>query len=92
MIQPRANLTLNIKLNRIFFCFSVVVGATSTVAMLGYGLATLLVLGSQGWFFQRTLRQTDGTLAVEAGLTRHWQEQMFAYAWPFAVWGGFTWA
>jgi len=67
-------------------------GDRSVAAMLGYILATILVLFSQYWFFRSTLRQAGGKLTVEAGLTRQWQKQMFAYAWPFAVWGGFTWA
>lgn len=66
-------------------------GATSTVAMLGYGLATLLVLGSQWWFFRRMLQPSGDVSVTDDGLVQRWQKQMFTYAWPFAAWGVFTW-
>jgi O-antigen/teichoic acid export membrane protein len=67
-------------------------GATSAVALLGYGLATLLVLGSQWWFFRRMLQPAGDAPATDDGLIQRWQKQMFTYAWPFAAWGVFTWA
>jgi O-antigen/teichoic acid export membrane protein len=66
-------------------------GATSTIAMLGYGLATLLVLISQ-FFFSRRILHMSGASSTETMLSRRWQNQMFTYAWPFAAWGIFTWA
>jgi O-antigen/teichoic acid export membrane protein len=67
-------------------------GATSAVAMLGYVLAGLLVLYSQWWFFRRSVRPTTKLISNGARLPRRWETQMFAYAWPFAIWGTFTWA
>jgi O-antigen/teichoic acid export membrane protein len=67
-------------------------GATSTVAMLGYGLATLLVLCSQWWFFRRMLQPAGDAPATGNGSAQRWQKQMFTYAWPFAAWGVFAWA
>ena len=67
-------------------------GASSTVAMLGYLLATLLVLFSQLLFFRRTLRATGNILCAEVKSHRRWDTQMFNYAWPFATWGILTWA
>jgi O-antigen/teichoic acid export membrane protein len=67
-------------------------GATSTVAMLGYGLATLLVLGSQWWFFRRMMQPAGDSPATGDGSAQRWRKQMFTYAWPFAAWGVFTWA
>ena len=67
-------------------------GATSTVAMLGYGLATLLVFISQWWFFQRILRSAGDATALDLRLVQRWWKQMFTYAWPFAAWGVFAWA
>jgi len=67
-------------------------GATSTVAMLGYGFATLLVLGSQWWFFRRILQPGGDASVTGNGSVQRWQKQMFTYAWPFAAWGVFTWA
>jgi len=67
-------------------------GATSTVAMLGYGFATMLVLGSQWWFFRRKLQPAGDAAPTGDGSVQRWQKQMFAYAWPFAAWGVFSWA
>ena len=67
-------------------------GTTSTVAMLGYGLATLLVLLSQVIFFRRTLRATDNISDTKILPHQRWDRQMFTYAWPFATWGILTWA
>jgi len=67
-------------------------GAASAVAMLGYLLATLLVLLSQFWFFRRILLPTNGLSADGTASPQHWETQMLAYSWPFAVWGIFTWA
>ena len=67
-------------------------GATSTMAMLGYVLATVLVLLSQCWFFRRTLLPTNSRVSHGTAATRHWEAQMLAYSWPFAMSGVFTWA
>jgi len=67
-------------------------GANSTVAMTGYGLAILMVLASQGWFFRRTLLQKHKVSGSEQTNRGQWRTDMFAYAWPFAVWGIPTWA
>ena len=68
------------------------VAATSTVAMAGYTLATLLVLLSQLWFFRRIDRHTAGTSILTIASPQRWESQIFTYAWPFATWGIFTWA
>ena len=62
-------------------------GATSTVAMVGYAMAVILVLGSQYVFFRKTIHR-NGTVAAQGS----WQEQIWKYSWPFASWGVFTWA
>ena len=70
-----------------------VLGAFSQVAMLGYALASAVVLVSQFWFFRRGIvtpaaAQPIGTSAD----VRSWTNKMYAYAWPFGTWGLFTWA
>lgn len=67
-------------------------GASSTIAMLGYGLAMLVVLSSQGWFFRRTLSSQDDANQIGQSHQRSWMAEIFAYAWPFAVWGLPAWA
>jgi len=67
-------------------------GPTSVVAMLGYVLATLLVLLSQFLLFRRTLRATDNIRGEEGMPHQCWDTRMFIYAWPFATWGILTWA
>jgi O-antigen/teichoic acid export membrane protein len=67
-------------------------GPRSAVAMLGYVLATLLVLLSQFFFFRRTLRASENISGAEVRSHQRWDTEMFAYAWPFATWGIVTWA
>jgi O-antigen/teichoic acid export membrane protein len=64
------------------------IGATSTVVMLGFSIAIILVLCSQYLFFKRILpQQIKGTAP-----TLTWQKKIWSYSWPFASWGLFTWA
>jgi len=50
-------------------------GATSTVAMVGYALAIILVLGSQYVFFRKIVPKD----ITEASKERSWSEQMWAF-------------
>lgn len=63
-------------------------GATSTVAMVGYTIAVVLVLGSQYVFFRNTVPRN----AAAADKERGWQGQIWKYSWPFGAWGIFSWA
>jgi O-antigen/teichoic acid export membrane protein len=66
-------------------------GASSTLAMLGYALAMALVLTSQGWFFRRTLLSKPQLPPAADTLRQDWAGKIFTYAWPLAVWGIPTW-
>jgi O-antigen/teichoic acid export membrane protein len=61
-------------------------GASSAVAMSGYTVAVMVVLGSQYLFFRRTVR--DNGIAAHPG---NWQRQVWKYSWPISVFGVFTW-
>ncbi len=67
-------------------------GATSTTAMLGYVIASLVVLASQTMLFwrrilQREAHQTEATRRDVDEMRR----QLLVYAWPFATWGFLAW-
>ncbi|MBC8413292.1 oligosaccharide flippase family protein, partial [bacterium] len=66
----------------------ILMGATSTVAMIGYALGVILVIGSQYVFFRKIATKN----IIEADKEINWREQMLKYSWPFASWGIFTWA
>lgn len=66
----------------------VLLGPTSTVAMVGYIVGFILVLGSQYVFFRKII---PGKV-TEADNGRNWSEQIWNFSWPFATWGVFTWA
>lgn len=71
--------------------FMLWLGATSTVAMLGYALAMLIVLASQYYFF-RDIIKSDDCSGVECQKTSgQWRSQLFGYSWPFATWGVLGW-
>jgi O-antigen/teichoic acid export membrane protein len=61
-------------------------GMSSVVAMLGYAIAALLILGSQSYFFQRILR--GKTFSKN---TKDWQKDIFKFSWPIGIFGIFTW-
>jgi O-antigen/teichoic acid export membrane protein len=61
-------------------------GATSTVAMIGYALAITLVLGSQYLFFRNVI---PGDAAVSD--RSNWRQQIWRYTWPISIFGTFTW-
>ena len=63
-------------------------GATSTVAMIGYAMGVILVLGSQYVFFCKIVPKN----LTKADKENSWQKQIWKYSWPFATWGVFYWA
>jgi O-antigen/teichoic acid export membrane protein len=66
-------------------------GATSTVAMLGYGVALLPVLASQYYFSRRYIILDNSFNLEKSAETKLWQTKIFTYAWPFATWGVIGW-
>lgn len=66
-------------------------GGGSTTAVMGYGLAMVPILLSQVFFLRRRilpLLASDNTPGVGGN---DWRGAMLAYAWPFGVFGIFTW-
>jgi len=62
-------------------------GATSSMAMLGYAIASVLVLGSQYYFFKKIIAIQTNTASEE----KNWQDQIWKFSWPIGVFGVFTW-
>ena len=70
-----------------------ILGIFSSVAILGYALAALVILFSQYLFFRRRiLSLSRSEIAPAPDDANDWSRRMVAYAWPFATWGLFTWA
>lgn len=68
-------------------------GSSSAIAMMGYCIATVLVLLSQRWFFRRTLKPADVNTYQENDFDNEvWGDDIVRYAWPFATWGVLGWA
>jgi O-antigen/teichoic acid export membrane protein len=68
-----------------------VLGATSTAAMWGYTLASLMVLGSQLWLLRRTTAFRERSKPVASCDVERWRRRLWQYSWPFATWGIFSW-
>ena len=67
-----------------------VAGASSAMAMTGFAVGVLLVLGSQLFFYNRVgLRRADGP--EPDGDATAVARRMTQYAWPIAAWGVFSW-
>jgi len=80
---------------RFLFAVGLVIwlGASSDIAMLGYVLASILVLVSQTWFFkQKIISAVANNPGHSQTIIKSWETRMFSYAWPFATWGLLTWA
>ena len=67
-------------------------GASSHIAILGYLLATIIVLISQFMFFRHKFGAVVAS-QPQAALSevRKWDQRVQHYAWPFIAWGSFTW-
>jgi O-antigen/teichoic acid export membrane protein len=68
--------------------FMVWLGHSSVTVLLGYSLSCLLVTGSQLFFLRKLIRFQGEKL----NSTEKWVRQIWAYSWPFSVWGVFIWA
>lgn len=62
-------------------------GSSSTAVVMGYALSSLLVTGSQFFFLRRLIRPQGEKPRASA----NWGRQIWAYSWPFSVFGIFTW-
>jgi O-antigen/teichoic acid export membrane protein len=69
----------------------VLLGASSTVAMVGFVIALLLVLSSQGWFLARSTREARCKTGLWQSTVPSWRARLASYSWPFAAWGWLTW-
>jgi O-antigen/teichoic acid export membrane protein len=62
-------------------------GATSTVALIGYAFATILVLGSQAFFFKKIIASN----IVNTSGEKNWENEIWGFSWPIGIFGIFTW-
>jgi O-antigen/teichoic acid export membrane protein len=70
----------------------VLLGSSSTVALVGFATALTLALVSQGWFSLRLMKASPRDFPIGKATMEGWRDQVFAYSWPFAAWGWLTWA
>lgn len=67
-------------------------GTFSSIAMLGYCLATIIVLVSQFMFFRHKFSLAiSSKSADQISAAKSWTRRIQNYAWPFATWGLFSW-
>lgn len=62
-------------------------GPGSSIAMGGYVLALVVVLGSQTYFFRR---MAPPVVSVQRS-PAVWQARIWAFSWPMSIFGIFTW-
>ena len=66
---------------------------TSSIAMLGFATGIAIVLISQTHFYRRDIvRLASDEELPDPSDVRRMTGKMWAYAWPFATWGMFSWA
>jgi O-antigen/teichoic acid export membrane protein len=62
-------------------------GASSTMAMIGYVIGVILVLGSQSMYFLKVFPNNRNWIDSQ----NDWQQKIWEYSWPFSMWGIFYW-
>jgi O-antigen/teichoic acid export membrane protein len=62
-------------------------GANSTVAMIGYALGVVIVVGSQSFYFLKAVPN----FRTWIDHNNDWQQKIWQYSWPMSVFGIFTW-
>lgn len=63
-------------------------GASSTAVIICYALSLIVTMSSQLFFLRRSM-----PITAKSQLTSDkWVRPMWLYAWPFSMWGIFTWA
>jgi O-antigen/teichoic acid export membrane protein len=72
--------------------FILVLGNASTIGMLGYCAAGLVVLVSQGMLLPRTWGAGPSSGKPMQSDVALWSRRMYGYAWPLACWGVVMWA
>lgn len=75
---------------RYLFCFVLIktLGPYATTIMLGYLFAGVVVFFSNLFFLKKIYIGNESPSAS----TKYWWGKIITYAWPFAIWGVFTWA
>ena len=68
-------------------------GSSSFIAMSGYVVGAVLILGSQVLFFQRTVHHSLKVIPIQSvSKPVNWAKRLFDFGWPFSAYGLFTWA
>lgn len=65
-------------------------GASSTVVISGYVVATIIILISQYLFFKTILQTANHQSDATSNISDVWQARILSYSWPFATWGIFS--
>jgi O-antigen/teichoic acid export membrane protein len=75
---------------RCFVAVGVIIwlGATSSIAMMGFVGGGSLVLVLQGLYFRQVIPRPEWRLLQDEN---KWQQQIWQYSWPFSIWGIFYW-
>jgi O-antigen/teichoic acid export membrane protein len=76
----------------IAYVATMALGASSTIVMLGYTLAALVVFISNKILLKNAIPQSNIKKFTQTEKPQNWQKKIWAYAWPFSAWGIFTWS
>lgn len=62
-------------------------GIASAVAMIGYVIATVLILVSQFYFFRKLIQKSK----INQEKKKDWESEIWSFSWPIGIFGIFTW-
>lgn len=72
--------------------FMLLLGHSSESVIIGYTISSLFVTISQLYFLNKMLEIKKEGNPVPTIKIETWIRQVWVFAWPFSVWGVFTWA
>lgn len=65
-------------------------GVSATVVIMGYVIATVIILTSHFFYFQPILKIAKTQVSTQNNTVDFWQARIINYSWPFATWGIFV--
>ena len=94
--RNRSILVINSSLDTIFkivitYFVATTLNISSTLVMCGYVVAATIIFISNQLFLKRAIFPQQSVSLSTTPTTQKWTQKIWSYAWPFSVWGIFTW-
>lgn len=75
----------------IAYCSIKILGNTSLAVLCGFSISSLIILASQLWFFYQKILAAKNVSYYKSIEEKFWEKKILQFAWPFSVFGIFSW-